>query len=611
MKSGQKIGGRYEVRRKLGHGGMAEIYLVHDSSLDRDVALKFLPGDLKGQTGLRLRFEREVHTIASLEHSAIVPVYDVGDHEGQPYLVMRYMPGGSLTQRLGRLTLAETAVIFRRLASGLDKAHEKGFIHRDIKPDNILFDEDGLAYLADFGISRPTEEPSLLTQSGNAIGTPYYMSPEQIRGEKLNGRSDIYSLGVMLFEMWAGQRPYQATTMYDLMTMHVQAPIPDILRRNPQLPPACQTVVNRAMAKKPQERYATGREMAEAITAVSRPTVAAPKQPVMETAVFLQNEKTVVEPPVTKPKPQLPQPAPKKRISPLWWLAGIGLISYTVWQLAFAGNSLANLPALSLTATNKIATPTLEPPTPESGIELGATRARPADGMVMVGVPGGTFMMGSDPEQDANAQDDEQPQHPVTLDAYWIDQTEVTNTMYTQCVTDRECKASATTNDGNYNGSNYPVVGVSWLNAHTYCRWAGGRLPTEAEWEYAARGGTSRIYPWDGGFDPSYLNSSGTGDGHSRTAPVGSFSPAGDSWVGAQDMAGNIWEWVYDWYDANLGDSLLSNNPIGPKSGNDKVLRGGSWGARAFDTRAANRHYADPSSRVVGIGFRCVVPADQ
>lgn len=641
MNIGQKISGRYEVIRKLGHGGMAEIYLVHDSVMDRDVALKFLPSDLKGQTGLRLRFEREVRTIASLEHSAIVPVHDVGDHEGQPYLVMRYMAGGSLTQRLDKLTLTETAVIFHRLAPALDKAHEKGFIHRDIKPDNILFDEEDQAYLADFGISRPTEEPSLLTQSGNAIGTPYYMSPEQIRGETLDGRSDIYSLGVMLFEMWAKHRPYQATTIYDLMNLHVQAPIPNILQYNPQLPPICQTIVNKAMAKQPKDRYTTARELAEAVStvdqpvAVVQPTVVARPIATVKPAVAAPAPNvvppqgtTVVEPPVVQPKPRPSQPALRKRANPLWWLVGIGVVVYGVWQLAFAGSNISNLPASSPTATP-------EPTTLELGIALGATRVRPADGMVMVGAPGGTFMMGSDPAEDTQAQDDEQPQHPVTLDDYWIDQTEVTNAQFALFIdvegyeTTAEKEGNGYNWDGdswelidganwqqpqgpdsNINGlENHPVVLVSWYDADAYCRWAGGRLPTEAEWEYAARGDTRRIYSWDGSFDASRLNASGTGDGYERTAPVGSFSPAGNSWVEAQDMAGNVWEWVYDWYGA-YKDSAKTN-PSGPESGSVKVLRGGSWSHIAFLTHAANRDYDDPDDRYDSLGFRCVVPPGQ
>jgi serine/threonine-protein kinase len=591
--------------------------------------------------------------------------------------------------------LAETTLIFHRLAAGLDKAHEKGFIHRDLKPDNVLFDEEGLAYLADFGIARPTEALSPLTQSGNVIGTPTYMSPEQIRGQKLNGRSDIYSLGVMLFEMWAGQRPYQATTTYDLMNMHVQEPIPDILQRNPKLPPACQTVITKAMAKQPSERYATAREMAEAITAVfHQPSLPEPiPTPPLKTPRFVQRE-TVAEQPPARPAPpgaQAAAPAAPKprRQTAVWWVAGLGVALYALWQLVFAGGGQENptpTPIIAVveqraTATSKPPTATLEPvtvtpkpltatpkspiatpvlptatlepvtvtpkpltATPGAGIPLGATRVRPADGMVLRG----TFQMGSDPAQDPQAFDDEQPQHAVTVDGYWIDQTEVTNTMFATFVTATSHETTAEKEgsglnwdgdrwewidganwqqpqgpDSSINGlETHPVVLVSWFDADAYCRWAGGRLPTEAEWEYAARGDDGRIYPWGDNFDGTQLNfcdkncpfthaDANADDGYERNAPVGSYSPAGDSWVGAQDMAGNVWEWVYDRYGTDYYGNSPAVNPTGPESGSLKVLRGGSWSDGAINTRAANRYYDYPGNRNDLFGFRCVVAPGQ
>jgi serine/threonine-protein kinase len=177
--------GRYQIKKALGRGGMATVHLAHDPRFKREVALKVLPREFLHDPTFHARFEREAQTIAAIEHPAIVPVYDFGEQEGQPFLVMRYMPGGSLADRLsqGPLTIAETAEVMKRLAPALDIAHEKGIIHRDLKPGNILFDQYGEAYLSDFGIVKLAQATTTFTGS-SVIGTPAYMSPEQVHGDK-------------------------------------------------------------------------------------------------------------------------------------------------------------------------------------------------------------------------------------------------------------------------------------------------------------------------------------------------------------------------------------------------------------------------------------------
>lgn len=628
--------GRYEVKGRLGRGGMAEVFSAYDPVLNRSVAIKVLPSQLTFQTELRQRFEYEVKTIGSLNHPAIVPVHDVGEHEGQPYLVMAHMLGGSLRQKLGRLTNQEIAAIFKRLADAVDKAHQKGIVHRDIKPDNVLLDDDGRAYLADFGIARALEATAPFTAG---IGTAAYMSPEQVKGEALDGRSDIYALGVTLFELWAGEPPYQGANANTVMYKHVQDPIPNILQRNPKLPPACRTIINKAMAKQPRDRYGTARELAEAITAVAYPpqppTADSPKRPFWERTVWQ-------------------------------WVIAVSVIIGIFAGMAQIYSTVSPNPTVTTerptvtpespaatpeppTATPKLPTATPEPPAAAPEPVAGQAQVREIDGMVMRWVPGGTFQMGSDPAQDTQAQDDEQPQHAVTLDDYLIDQTEVTNAMFAIFVTKTGHETTAEKEGNGYNwdgdswelidGANWqqpqgpesdingleqhPVVLVSWDDADAYCRWAGGRLPTEAEWEYAARGDAGVIYPWGDDFDGTRLNFCDTNcpfdwrdatvnDGYERTAPVGSYFPAGDSWVGVQDMAGNVWEWVYDGYGAGYYNNSPDANPSGPESGDFKVLRGGSWNLTAFNTRAASRRsYANPASRNINVGFRCVLPPGQ
>jgi serine/threonine-protein kinase len=261
-----KLIGRYEIRSEIARGGMATVYHAYDPRFERDVAIKVLPRALLHDPQFRTRFEREAKTIALLEHPAIVPVYDFGEEDGQPYIVMRYMSGGSLTDRLrqGPISLQETAQIIARLAPALDAAHARQIIHRDLKPGNILFDQYGNAYLSDFGIARTSTGAAVTLTGESILGTPGYMSPEQVQGEKtLDGRSDIYALGVLIFQMLAGRTPYQADTPAKVMMMHLLQPIPDILEIRTDLPAGVNALIHRAMAKQPEDRYATARALAQ------------------------------------------------------------------------------------------------------------------------------------------------------------------------------------------------------------------------------------------------------------------------------------------------------------------------------------------------------------
>jgi formylglycine-generating enzyme required for sulfatase activity len=297
-------------------------------------------------------------------------------------------------------------------------------------------------------------------------------------------------------------------------------------------------------------------------------------------------------------------------------------------------------PTKRSTRTNTPTTaPTQEPtPTSEPTPAPGYTETRPRDGMVMVYVPGGTFQMGSS-ESDSEADDDEFPQHPVTLDDFWIDQTEVTNAQFAAFLNDRgnqteggvpwldledeDCLIEQV--EGQYRPksgyADHPVIEVSWYGADAYCRWVGAQLPTEAQWEYAARGEDGYIYPWGDEFDcsrgnvddetelDSYVVPGGEGcDGYVRTAPVGSFL-TGRSWCNALDMVGNVWEWTADWYGDYLSEA--QTNPTGPADGSVKALHGGAWSSNWYDVRAADRINYAPSSRNYIIGFRCCVASRQ
>ncbi|HMD81934.1 MAG TPA: serine/threonine-protein kinase, partial [Anaerolineales bacterium] len=260
--------GRYKIKSELGRGGMATVYRAYDPSFDREVAVKVLPREMVHNLVFRARFKRELKLIASLEHPAIVPVYDVGEEDdGRQYFVMRYMGGDSLSDwiKKGVLSLQDTAIIIERLASALDYAHSKGIVHRDIKPDNVLFDETNHPYLTDFGIAKLTESAVSAT-GGGSMGTPAYVSPEQAQGAKVDSRADIYGMGVMLYEMLTGKKPYDADSPMSVAVRHITEPVPDILQDRPELPIDVDTVIRTAMAKDKEDRYPTAADMARALS---------------------------------------------------------------------------------------------------------------------------------------------------------------------------------------------------------------------------------------------------------------------------------------------------------------------------------------------------------
>jgi formylglycine-generating enzyme required for sulfatase activity len=277
---------------------------------------------------------------------------------------------------------------------------------------------------------------------------------------------------------------------------------------------------------------------------------------------------------------------------------------------------------------------------PPPGSATGQTWARPRDSMVMVYVPPGTLDMGS-PGDSPEADPDEYPSHAVAVDGFLIDSTEVTVAQFRLFVTSAgyETEAEIEGWSGVWSGTSWqqvegasweqpggpgtrapdshPVTQVGWTDAAAYCEWVGAELPTEAQWEYAARGAEGRIYPWGDGFDGTRLNycdvncslgwsDGGQDDGHPTTSPAGSYG-GGASWCGALDLAGNVWEWVGDWYDAGYYATRPAGNSTGPERGQARVMRGGSWGNDSSDVRSANRSGSPPGTRLPSIGFRCAM----
>lgn len=348
--------GRYQIKSIIGRGGMSTVYLAHDPRFGRDVALKVLPHELVNNEQAYKRFQREARTIAQLEHPAIVPVYDFGEDHGQPYLAMRYMSGGSLAAWIKQRPLPiPTAVqIMQRITLALQEAHQKGIVHRDLKPSNILLDQRGDVYLSDFGIIKLTQLATTLT-ADKILGTPAYMSPEQVKGDReIDNRSDIYALGVLLYEMLVGHPPYQGASPAQVMMAHILQPVPDITAARHDLPAGLQTVITRAMSKEPEERFTDASELAQALTA------AVPH--------LFNNSQTVVN---SFPPTIATETASAMNASPLlkrpWWhwaVLFVPIVTIVAVVVAFSENLTASTTPPDLSTTETVAAVALLTPEP-------------------------------------------------------------------------------------------------------------------------------------------------------------------------------------------------------------------------------------------------------
>ncbi len=331
---GQDLG-QYRIVTSIGKGGMAAVYKAYQPSMDRYVAVKVLPSHFMQDPTFVERFEREAHTVARLEHPHILPVHDYGKtQDGTTYIVMRYVEGGTLADLLEEsvLFLEESFRIFTQISQALAYAHAQGVIHRDLKPSNVLIDLQDQAFLTDFGLARMLEGDSELT--GNmVVGTPTYMAPEQGEGRPADTRSDIYSLGVILYEMVTGRRPFQAETPMAVMIKHLTEPLPPPRAINPALSPAVEQIIVKALVKASGERYQT-------VTDLIRDLQAAIREPVTSGTLT----RPIAPTPIMSPQPPL-SPAPptisvkSAQISP-WLLLILGILILIV--LLFIGLSFLN-----------------------------------------------------------------------------------------------------------------------------------------------------------------------------------------------------------------------------------------------------------------------------
>lgn len=616
--------GRYQILEQLGEGGMATVYKAYDSRLDREVAIKVIRRDAfpADQIDMLLkRFERESKSLAKLSHPNIVGVLDYGEHEGSPYLVMEYLSGGTLKELLGKpIAWREAIQLILPIAHALEYVHDRNIINRDIKPSNVLMTEKGQPMLTDFGLVKifgdESKEGTHLTSSGSGLGTPDYMAPEQWTGEPTT-QSDLYSLGVVLYEMITGYRPYTADTPAGVLLKQATEPLPLPKQYISDLPQNVEAVLLKVLAKQPKDRYAdvhtfvnelqnllAGKEVLATLTKTEtlrqQMTGKIPRQAAEETTS--QSRRTLSLPLIAG-------------AAALCLIAAAGGYLFLSKSGMLAGSLPTPTITPSLAVVDVTATePTTEATTAPTEVILPTetpflTEIKDQKNVTMVFIPAGEFTMGLDDSGDVGSK----PAHKVYTDAFYIDKYEVTNAAYDACVYAVECRrplqtGSATRNTyfNNEVFANHPVIYVDWKMAKAYCEWRGARLPTEAEWEKAARGmDDERIYPWGNAEkDCSLGNFHGcTGD----TSPVTQYE-SGQSVFGVYGMSGNVFEWTSTLSDLYPYDA--SDGREDPDARGERIARGGAW--RAFGGNGENaqvdtRLELDPAYAGLYVGIRCAL----
>jgi serine/threonine-protein kinase len=592
--------GKVRIEKLLARGGMAEVYLGSHLMLERPVAIKLLHSHIEEEPLLLERFHREAKVVAGLRHPNIVQVFDYDTVDGHPYIVMEYFKGPTLATYLShlhhrkkRMPADQVARLLKRLTSALEYAHNQGVIHRDVKPGNILLhnktDEIPLdtplpdnvePIVTDFGLVRVMNAVTQ-TASGIISGTPAYMSPEQVRGGQADHRTDIYSLGVVLYEMLAGRVPFEADNTVTILHMHVHTPPPPISGSPPQV----QAVLDRALRKKPDERYQSIQEMAldyyRVTSAAAQPEpIRAPERvdpaPVVAPAEPVELPRTNVEPPKPQPRPEL-KTAPKPRRSRVWM--GVGLLSLVLIALVvFGASRLLAAGSGSLVPPSTDAVSPVVPSTAVSPLPSEPPDIPESTGMVEV--QAGTYTVATTLFTD----DYHIAPREISLNNFWVDQYQTTNAEYEEYVA-----ATGAPPPLVWPGEpNHPVRGVTWDQALAYCTWQKKRLPNEAEWEAAGRGPgpEPQLYPW--GDDP-------TDGGNTLQLPDENTSEVGAQTFNVSplqlyDMVGNVWEWV--------------GEPYGDIETGKKIVRGGRF-SNAVDLAYRVAVAPDDMRYVQYAGFRC------
>ena len=538
--------GKYIINSKIGEGGMASVYEAVHERLGTKVAIKILSPILARNPQLRQRFENEANFMASLNHPNITRVLDIEEQDDTLAIVMELLEGEDLDDRVkrtGPLSENEAKVIFIQVLNAFEYAHSKGIVHRDIKPSNIFIDKNDQVKILDFGIAKIFGTGNELTQTGTQMGTPVYMSPEQVKGDKsIDHRSDIYSLGITLYFLLVGKAPYERAeeSSFEIFTKIVNDPIPNIPNQ-----PFFDAIIQKSVEKDRNNRFQEIKEFKNSIETVVSQVNTSQKE--YDKPIYEEPQKVEVS------EENLPEIKKKRSTKKILLFSVAGIVALFLGFFLFDD-------------------------TPKTPIPI-----------EWIDIPEGTFTMGS-PKSDTNRFNDE-IQHRVTLSAFKMSKNEITFKQY-----DAFCDATGRkkTKDEGWGRGERPVINVSWYDATAFAKWMGCRLPTEEEWEYACRAGTSSPFNTGNSLSDNQAN---INNSKSTTMPIGSYTS--NAW-GLNDMHGNVWEWCSDWY--GVSSVITSTNPT------HRVLRGGCLSSDAQYCRSARRGRCEPSRRDINVlGFRLVV----
>ena len=582
---------KYEILRWIGGGGMAEVFLARHRIHGALFAVKVLSVDLAQEERIVARFVQEARTAATLSgHPNIVPIFDIGEQNGLYFLIMQYVEGEDLSKHLKRrqkVSPKEAAKIVCQVADALVWASGKGVVHRDLKPSNLYLDQNDRVMVLDFGISKAADVPSPLTFATERLGTTYYMSPEQIRGENCDVRSDLYSLGVVLFELLSGRKPFDGDSYRAIELAHIETPPPDLKQLDPAVPDELVGVVRTLLAKDPGRRYQSARELVDALnryeTGAAAPSRAIPITPVDDETRLMKPAPAAG---ATR-SPQLTPASPRKSPSNAVMISAIATLAILIVAAAIylmLGRKPGSQPNTALTSPASVPTATATP----------AIKVDRLGGKMHL-IPAGNFIFGnnSDPLSPNK-------QETIAVPAFYIDETEVSNADY-----HKFCDATGHKRPDSKiftSHPDFPVANVSFEDAEAFAQWLDKRLPTEQEWEKAARGTDGRIYPWG---DKPWIKPP------TALQPVLSF-PDRRSPYDAYNMAGNVAEWTTSHYPVTEAQVRDLANSLGSTkfSGDWRVFKGGYFGPN-HDTEEAWKTYIRrglPKDVAVSsvIGFRCV-----
>jgi len=663
--SGEVLAGKYAIESLHAEGGFSLVYRAYHRIWKKPVAVKVLkplPG-MSADSWERVRddFLREGALLAELSSAsaAIVQAWDVGTHvtptgRSVPYLILEWLDGRPLSDVLDadpeqRWSLQQVVDRLGPVARALGVAHARGIVHRDLKPENFfvvgeLGSPEAVLKLLDFGVAKVMADRSVraaLLKTGTQIHsfTPNYGAPEQFDSSRgaTGPWTDVFALALVAVELMSGRPPLDGSEIPELAASSMnpeQRPTP--MARGVLVPERVDAVFRRALAVDPAARHANAGELWDELQVACRASSVATVTP--NPAEIDRAMQSLGQPATTLVAGSPPdfESAPPAALAPIQGQTGSWRRRVT-WggALALVVSLGAGALALSRAAPAHAALRPVLTDLQARSSELSARFTCPTG---MVKIPAGQFYQGS---EGPNALPNEKPEFHVKLDAYCIDVTEVTLHDYLACSDSGRCKRPSASvrwpditphqseiysplcNVNDRARGNHPVNCVDWSMAQHYCAARGGRLPTEAEWEYAARGPDGRVYPWgDDDPTPQHLNACGSecvewgkahaealpalfdgSDGFATTAPVGHF-PAGRSRFGLMDVVGNVWEWVADWSAPYTPDEKV--NPKGPERGDRRVIRGGGWnGSFKSWLRPSFRYAQDPTALSHGIGFRC------